>query len=306
MSHFTCMIFGRDIETQMERYDENRRVERHKSGIVTDEDKQRFLDYYSEKDKTSYTMSDFDKAYELHATDWNGNEWEKDENGEWCEYSTYNPNSKYDWYMVGGRWTGEIFTKLKEGADAVLTERNYGEESWCTKNGRGIDSIEKRWIDIDGIRNEAEQNAKQKYTSIEALFADGKIPQLPMTLYNLKKSLGDDYKKAREIYNEYDAIKEWRKVINPYRDVSDEKYITGYEDLEDFQCSLEDYAKRQREGVMSTYAIVKDGEWYSRGDMGWFGISKNDKSDEEWFAFVNKMIDEADDDELITILDCHI
>lgn len=39
----------------------------------------------------------------------------------------YNPNGKWDWYQVGGRWTGSI--KLKDGVEP--TSDMYGEPSYC-------------------------------------------------------------------------------------------------------------------------------------------------------------------------------
>lgn len=47
-----------------------------------------------------------DEAYACIAEDY-----ESDENGNLL--STYNPNSKWDWYQIGGRWDGEL--RLKNG-----------------------------------------------------------------------------------------------------------------------------------------------------------------------------------------------
>ena len=53
----------------------------------------------------------FDETYAKFGEDWNGNRWRKDENGVWAIYSTYNPDSKWDWYSVGNRWDNSIKTK---------------------------------------------------------------------------------------------------------------------------------------------------------------------------------------------------
>lgn len=44
--------------------------------------------------------------------------------------TTYNPNSKWDWYQIGGRWTG-----LFSDYDPTKDERNYSECNFC--NGTG-------------------------------------------------------------------------------------------------------------------------------------------------------------------------
>ena len=35
----------------------------------------------------------------------------REEDGEIVRYSTYNPNSKWDWWVVGGRWSNSLLTK---------------------------------------------------------------------------------------------------------------------------------------------------------------------------------------------------
>lgn len=50
--------------------------------------------------------------------DWSG--YTKNENGDWG-YVT-NPNSEWDWYVIGGRWRGLL--RLKEGATAFMEGEN--------------------------------------------------------------------------------------------------------------------------------------------------------------------------------------
>lgn len=51
-----------------------------------------------------------------------------EEDGEDC---WYNPKGKWDWYQVGGRWTGSL--KLKDGVEA--TSDMYGEPSSLFEKG---------------------------------------------------------------------------------------------------------------------------------------------------------------------------
>ena len=56
----------------------------------------------------------FDKIYKKYGEDWNDNRWRVNpETGKWESYTTYNPNSKWDYYVEGGRWDGSL--KLKNG-----------------------------------------------------------------------------------------------------------------------------------------------------------------------------------------------
>jgi hypothetical protein len=55
---------------------------------------------------------------------------------------------------------------------------------------------------------------------------------------------------------------------------------------------------------LETFAIIKDGEWYEKGQMGWWGISEN--SDEKWQEEFDKLLKTLPKDTLLTIVDCHI
>ena len=53
-----------------------------------------------------------------------------------------------------------------------------------------------------------------------------------------------------------------------------------------------------------TFAVLKDGKWYERGEMGWWGIVSNEK--DEWESELKKLVQGLPDDTLISIYDCHI
>lgn len=56
----------------------------------------------------------------------------------------------------------------------------------------------------------------------------------------------------------------------------------------------------------TTFAILKNGEWYERGEMGWFGQASNEISEDEWEAKTNELLSSLPDNTLITLIDCHI
>ena len=54
------------------------------------------------------------------------------------------------------------------------------------------------------------------------------------------------------------------------------------------------------------YAIVTpDGEWVERGKMGWFGMSSNEKGDDEWRKIYEETL-EKHLDCMAAVVDCHI
>lgn len=122
-----------------------------------------------------------------------GYELDEDEN----LLSTYNPNAKWDWYCVGGRWNG--FLVLKERA----------------KDGSIIEVNEAYFSDID-----------------------------------------------------WDYMKEWNRI--PFCFVNE------------------------------------DGEWYEKGEMGWFAITTNEVDKDTWRAAFEEYISTVKDDCLVTVVDFHI
>lgn len=54
------------------------------------------------------------------------------------------------------------------------------------------------------------------------------------------------------------------------------------------------------------YSFIRDGEWNAKGDMGWWGISSNDKKPDAWRQMLADYIDSIPDDHFIVGIDCHI
>ena len=60
------------------------------------------------------------------------------------------------------------------------------------------------------------------------------------------------------------------------------------------------------ENLYIPFAIVTpDGEWHEKGEMGWFGVSHNDKDNQTWDQEVVQIL-EAHKDCVIVGVDCHI
>lgn len=144
----------------------------------------------------------------------------------------HNPNAKWDWFEIGGRWSNDLITK----------------------SGQRVDQAAKKNIDFEEIDIDRALAAKQS----------------------------------------------WEKFISEEKDINDNfaRYLYGVKDGD----NEEKYVVR--ESSFRTYAVVKDGKWYAKGDMGWFGCSDNEK--DNWNEIFDDLIRSADDDSIFTIVDCHI
>ena len=137
MSHFVGLCFGVNWESNLDQYDENMEVEpyiRYTKDEAIDEVKRRHAQSYEnalealkKKDLDSESYEYFQKIIDKglfiswedawkEVKNW-GYEIDDDEN----LLSTYNPESKWDWYSVGGRWNGFLHYK---DADPGFEETN--------------------------------------------------------------------------------------------------------------------------------------------------------------------------------------
>lgn len=137
MSHFVGLCFGDNWEDNLDRYYEGLEVDPYleytKEEAIDEVKSKRALNYESairalrREDLTDkqkeYYQSIIDKglfiSYEdalKEIEDW-GYEIDENEN----LMSTYNPESKWDWYSVGGRWNGFLHYK---GAEPGFAETN--------------------------------------------------------------------------------------------------------------------------------------------------------------------------------------
>ena len=91
-----------------------------------------------------------------------------------------------------------------------------------------------------------------------------------------------------------EGISAWGEMLYLKGETLDEyKARKGATDLDRYMCH--------------TYAFVdRNGDWTGSGDMGWFGISSNDKDERAWNDEIQKLMNEAKDDDFLAIVDCHI
>ena len=140
MSHFTVFVFtkedGKDVEELLAGYDESivyaPYIKYTKQQAIAEVRKE--IEDYKNTRYAEYLMNPeaYEAAHDNEAhikylkdefpkkLNWTDEQCYQDK-AQWYEedmidengniYSTYNPNSKWDWYTIGGRWTGGLVTK---------------------------------------------------------------------------------------------------------------------------------------------------------------------------------------------------
>lgn len=220
MSHFVVLIIGPDPEGQLDPYwelglSQDEIAEDYRAEFAIDapagtfEAKAREIIAGNEADNPELTAA-YRKLLaagriEEILEDWFGGQ--KNDAGDWGYYR--NPQAKWDWFVLGGRWRGSLH--LLPGRTGVTSEEGYDEE-----------------------------------------------PVLPGTC---------DQARFGDI--------DWAKTRHPT-------------------------------GKLTPFAVLKNGEWYEQGEMGWFGVAANMLDDAAWEEEVSHLLADVSADELVSVYDCHI
>ena len=210
-----------------------------------------------------------------------------------------NPNAKWDWWQVGGRWSG--FFMLKPGATGNLGQRSLLDRGPDNRSGYA-DSARKCDIDFDAMRDKAGAKAGAQWDKIHEVCGAHLSTFVPWVKMRDEVCAGN-IDAARDAYHEQDALR--AKTEADRLDPSEDRFLL-WADLEDYLCSREACVQRARDSACSTFAVLKDGQWYERGSMGWWGMVADEKDAQTWGEQFSKLIDELPDDTVLTAVDCHI
>jgi hypothetical protein len=171
-----------------------------------------------------------------------------------------------------------------------------------------VDSAYKGDIDWEFMKEEIRSTATKKYEKFERLL--GHLPKLeyhwPRDFFDGGKF--DDLKmdEKRDIYNSQKAQVMLKQMRLEKLEKEENSFITWIE-LEKYQCTKEEFIKKEVDSFFATYAVVKDSKWYEKGEMGWWGMSsETPEESEKWDkSFFETWIEDLPDNVLLSVYDCH-
>jgi hypothetical protein len=246
-------------------------------------------------------------------------------------FNKTNPNRKWDWWQLGGRWSGMLRLKgevseamrhiealqarglpIPDSTKKLVEGVNRGQRSWTNAaeaNEVGyVDAALKGQIDFEALRGEAEKSATEKHTKANEIIAGrdfetwGQVRTRIEALTDGDAMLVAEKSRidvARDVFHAQQVIMDLKKSdMLPWFNVD--------EALDTYRKPLADVVKAARASILQTFAVLKDGEWIQKGEMGWFGCSTDEMTEAEWSEKFAQLLDDLPDTAGIAIVDCHI
>ncbi|MBA9067468.1 hypothetical protein FHR71_001198 [Methylobacterium sp. RAS18] len=226
-----------------------------------------------------------------------------------------NPNKKWDWWVLGGRWSGMLAPAYDPHKDpenfetcwlcagtGVRTDGRSGAGcNGCDGTGRSLKHAPK-WrqvgnsaqiasLSIENIRATGGERAAANYDRRHAIIASRPIPDFDA----LAEQHG--HEAGRKLYWADPVMIDLQKAGETWLDREDMRLLRG---------SREAAIEAGRLDALATLAVVKDGQWHERGEMGWFGVVHGEQDRDVWRREVNSMIDSLPPEAWVSIVDCHI
>lgn len=178
-----------------------------------------------------------------------------------------NPNATWDWWVVGGRWSNSFLLKSGKRADI------------CTKDS----------LDLAKMQDIAVEEASATYDKFHHLSNGRRIIDW-VTIRDSHENIDD----ARAEYREQEVLK----------DVKADEEFCWLDNFSKFYVTKDEYLKTAKESALSTYSIVYNGKWISKGEMGWFGMSSNET--DNWQTTFNDIYNSLPSNTILVMVDCHI
>lgn len=267
MSHYAVLVIHREdqnIDKMLAPYNENLKVEpylKYKHNDAIKFIKEEFVPYndflkdYSEEELLEWFTREY-SSYLLKNED---------------IYTTYNPNSKWDWYLIGGRFSDGL-ELTDEGIDETIKSYGHG------------------WF---GQASEEEQIEYVKY-------ADSAPIKYIRWLTTLSQEEKDELRRWWEINVDGDEPKDGEEK-DEYFFWNPDWFRRRYKDADTYI--------KLKEMITFFAVIAPDGKWYAPSNMGWWACTDGEPEDElKWdLEFYDRFIKPNLDSDLIcTVVDCHI
>ena len=183
-----------------------------------------------------------------------------------------NPNAKWDWWVVGGRWSGWL------GRDEGL----------------------RRTFDLELVRVEAFVKAGVEFDRVVSATRGIDLP--PWTWDELRekhRTAGNAIELARTEWHAHP----WNRAV---REMARSPFGWSADDVSIVRNGRDAHQRAERARATAPHAWLVDGKWIERGEMGWFATVHDERDRDDWNAACDLLWAEIDPEAMIRVVDCHI
>lgn len=264
MSHYAVLVIhnkNQNIDELLAPYSENLEVEPYLKYKHDDALKMLRDEGYEEEEIDDALLESFVKEYSSYSL----------KDGD--VYTTYNPNSKWDWYTIGGRFGGLKLTDEGREINVCEYEKKY-------------------YMDVD-TKDLSENPDSFRYVDTAPL----KYIQWFTPLSPIEK---EELRRWWEINIEGDELRDGEEK-DKYFFWNPEWYKRRYRDADTYI--------KINEATTFFAVLTPDGEWHEPSKMGWFACTDGEPEDElRWDLdfYDNYIKPNLDSDLICTVVDCHI
>lgn len=282
MSHFVVLVIGDDVEAALAPFQENN------GGNCPAE----YLQFVDRTDEVMREWEDADDAEraefgdpEKFAHEVHGYREVRESEGKRRIGYLENPNRKWDWYQIGGRWSGLL----------------------PLRNGERVNTAQKREIDWSIAGADAVTKARLDFAKWQAaLDANPEAPR-PRSWDEIRVahtestegSRASNLESARLEYATQPAVASWIKLVDMWTP-------RRVEPVGDYGFDVEAYAEKMRRDAAAPFAYLHEGQWHERGKMLFFGLVADETKPLEWCDKWEAFWESLPDDARVTVVDCHI
>jgi len=235
--------------------------------------------------------------------------WTMEEMLEPYKDTRFNPTAKWDYWLLGGRWAGELL--CKDGAiekELAKLEKEGWVNEGVTFAPNQVDICRFDMLDLEAMRQKVRDERRALWERTQATFAkagdqafsEQELDQLRVQLLRKDDELYKRYiqEKPKENYHL------WREEFLTSSEESHLDllhYLDGSQSYEDIENWTNDVCG------FNTYAFVDSNNyWQGKGRMGWFGISTDEMLHKDWETTLKERVQQIQPNDWVAIVDCHI
>lgn len=345
MSHFSVLVVGPDIESQLAPYMENCcETPERKYLQFTDTETDMLEEYQNQTcerivaadgklllpwdesfrvpgtigtgsgtheapshlERREVKFSTLYPTFEAFATDYHGSKERDPEKGRFGYWQ--NPNRKWDWFVIGGRYAAYFLLKPGNcGPTPNIPLNPFSEE--LTKQ-----TLEHFAPKLDGRHVDQARKGEIDFETMRRREEESAAKTWDMISAVIAGT--PECKSWEEVKESVGNIELAREIYHGQPRVAafeafknSEKgrdEIGIFDQVESFTIPRQEYVEAARRGAITTFAVVMDSKWYARGEMGWWGMVHKEKDIQTWDSQFANLLDGLPDNTLLTIVDCHI